>query len=242
MFFQIQILLLLLLQLSSASVMDSSYGVLVSEDQTKNVTNSRIYVPHGVFNINLHFHHVLRTRCASSNNITNEFLLGCHQRSFNFRRYDVVDQPERLSSVFECVGMPSDYVDEAISKVSSYAVNLMRDPNNLERKVFTLTVKVWHTTLINEEDQYRLTGSRGTSKQAIEKLERTQIQGLEWGEEKCMVCLGEFSSDEDGSEIALKLPCGHHFHDDCLVKWLENRNTCPLCRYVMRDAVFIREL
>lgn len=43
----------------------------------------------------------------------------------------------------------------------------------------------------------------------------------------CCICL---SSYEDGAELHT-LPCNHHFHYNCIVKWLKMRATCPLCKH-----------
>lgn len=43
----------------------------------------------------------------------------------------------------------------------------------------------------------------------------------------CPVCLEGLSV---GTK-AVKLPCLHLFHQTCLLPWLSERNTCPLCRY-----------
>lgn len=43
----------------------------------------------------------------------------------------------------------------------------------------------------------------------------------------CCICL---SSYEDGTELHT-LPCNHHFHSTCIVKWLKMNATCPLCKY-----------
>eukprot|EP00058_Branchiostoma_floridae_P022818 XP_002608308.1 hypothetical protein BRAFLDRAFT_89285 [Branchiostoma floridae] len=49
---------------------------------------------------------------------------------------------------------------------------------------------------------------------------------LERGYKKtCAVCLEDFKLME---EIGL-CPCGHAFHRKCISKWLEIRNTCPMC-------------
>ena len=43
---------------------------------------------------------------------------------------------------------------------------------------------------------------------------------------ECSICLCNFeSSDRVG-----KLPCRHMYHEDCLNKWIDKHNTCPVCR------------
>lgn len=44
---------------------------------------------------------------------------------------------------------------------------------------------------------------------------------------ECCICL---SSYDDGAELHA-LPCNHHFHSTCIVKWLKMNATCPLCKY-----------
>ncbi|KAI3976467.1 hypothetical protein MKX01_008325 [Papaver californicum] len=44
---------------------------------------------------------------------------------------------------------------------------------------------------------------------------------------ECCICL---TSYEDGAEIH-GLPCNHHFHETCIVKWLKINASCPLCKF-----------
>ncbi|KAF3432112.1 hypothetical protein FNV43_RR26851 [Rhamnella rubrinervis] len=44
---------------------------------------------------------------------------------------------------------------------------------------------------------------------------------------ECCICLSQY---EDGVELHT-LPCNHHFHSACIVKWLKMNATCPLCKY-----------
>ena len=50
----------------------------------------------------------------------------------------------------------------------------------------------------------------------------------------CTICLEQID-DPDG---CLAMPCAkqHVFHKACLLKWLDTRNTCPICRHSMPTA------
>ncbi|PKA57366.1 E3 ubiquitin-protein ligase RING1 [Apostasia shenzhenica] len=56
----------------------------------------------------------------------------------------------------------------------------------------------------------------------------------------CAVCKDEISP----TQSAKKLPCSHHYHENCIGLWLDRRNTCPLCRYELpigEAAVVVHE-
>ncbi|KAJ0462061.1 putative transcription factor C2H2 family [Helianthus annuus] len=42
----------------------------------------------------------------------------------------------------------------------------------------------------------------------------------------CCICLCHY---EEGEQLHL-LPCNHHFHSTCIVKWLRVKASCPLCK------------
>ncbi|KAG4148189.1 hypothetical protein ERO13_D05G270820v2, partial [Gossypium hirsutum] len=52
-------------------------------------------------------------------------------------------------------------------------------------------------------------------------------------EDECAICLEEFV---EGEEVAW-MPCGHGYHEGCIVKWLETNHICPLCRYEMPTLI-----
>lgn len=44
---------------------------------------------------------------------------------------------------------------------------------------------------------------------------------------KCTIC---FDTASDERELE-HLPCGHMFHRDCIIRWLNYSNVCPNCRH-----------
>ncbi|KIE01038.1 Zinc finger, RING/FYVE/PHD-type, partial [Metarhizium majus ARSEF 297] len=67
------------------------------------------------------------------------------------------------------------------------------------------------------------------SNEAIANLDRKTVDkgflGPE-GKAECSICIDAMKE----GEVATYLPCKHWFHDECIVPWLKQHNTCPVCR------------
>lgn len=79
--------------------------------------------------------------------------------------------------------------------------------------------------LNNEEKASGGAGSMVPTDTSSEYLDNERILLPEDAE--CCICLCPY---EDGVELHT-LPCNHHFHSSCIVKWLKMNATCPLCKY-----------
>lgn len=88
----------------------------------------------------------------------------------------------------------------------------------------------------NDVNRY---GNPPASKSAVDNLEKTIVDDefllkkncnltkqveLEFS---CSVCKEEFEKNN----TLIKLPCKHNFHEDCILPWLKERNSCPTCRF-----------
>ncbi|TPX54818.1 hypothetical protein CcCBS67573_g09534 [Chytriomyces confervae] len=55
-------------------------------------------------------------------------------------------------------------------------------------------------------------------------------------ESECAICLEAWLN----GEIIKKLNCGHAFHQDCVIPWLEEHVHCPLCRSSLERKGILR--
>ena len=88
---------------------------------------------------------------------------------------------------------------------------------------------------ISEQEAQRNQKKKTASKQAVAKLPVVKIEpkhckqtgANQYDPPSCTVCVEEIKMLTKG----MFMPCGHIFHPDCLKPWLEQNNTCPVCRY-----------
>ncbi|KAF3918703.1 hypothetical protein AA313_de0207957 [Arthrobotrys entomopaga] len=65
------------------------------------------------------------------------------------------------------------------------------------------------------------------SEEAIKNLPKVKVtqEQVDEGTE-CVICQDEYKSDEE----VVKLPCKHLYHEECVKRWLETHDACPICR------------
>ena len=56
---------------------------------------------------------------------------------------------------------------------------------------------------------------------------------------KCSICLDSLNFSDDTISV---LKCGHVFHHDCLVNWIQTNSTCPECRCQVGKSSLVKKI
>ncbi|KAG2320674.1 hypothetical protein Bca4012_056293 [Brassica carinata] len=113
-----------------------------------------------------------------------------------------------------------------------------RRERNLERVINHLWSRYRDSlpnTLEGDNGNGARRGAPPAAKSAIEALETFEAgsTSTEEGERMAVLCAVCKDAMVMG-EIGKKLPCGHCYHDNCILPWLETTNSCPVCRFQLR--------
>ncbi|KAF4403199.1 hypothetical protein G4B88_027970 [Cannabis sativa] len=115
-----------------------------------------------------------------------------------------------------------------IQKISTIAREIALQPENLGCKTIPLVIAlVVGQERLEQGEQGEEEADRVKVSNSSAGLEKVKIDEL--GENNCVICLEEMFL---GCE-AVRLPCFHFYHEDCILNWLEKSNICPLCRFKM---------
>ncbi|KAM4048961.1 E3 ubiquitin-protein ligase RNF126 [Anomaloglossus baeobatrachus] len=80
------------------------------------------------------------------------------------------------------------------------------------------------TQLLN---QFENTGPPPADNEKIQALPTIQVTDEHVGSGlECPVCKEDYTVGEN----VRQLPCNHLFHNNCIIPWLEQHDTCPVCR------------
>ncbi|XP_031286036.1 E3 ubiquitin-protein ligase RING1-like, partial [Pistacia vera] len=84
--------------------------------------------------------------------------------------------------------------------------------------------------IIEEMTQNDRPGPPPAARAVIDALPRVRISEYHLMQ-SCPVCKEEFEVEGEVRE----LPCKHLYHSECIIPWLRLHNTCPVCRYEVKD-------
>lgn len=89
---------------------------------------------------------------------------------------------------------------------------------------------------LNNEDRfsYNSFNYHPVDKTIIKAFFTNEIKDIsnEFAKEPCRICLETFKKGDKW----IALPCIHHFHSKCIIKWMNEKNTCPICNFKITSS------
>lgn len=76
------------------------------------------------------------------------------------------------------------------------------------------------------QDRWRLDAPAKMAALPTYAINKKYLDEAEGNDVMCQVCQCDY---EEGEEMK-KLPCGHHFHTECIDRWLQDHPTCCICK------------
>ncbi|CAF1114692.1 unnamed protein product [Rotaria sordida] len=92
----------------------------------------------------------------------------------------------------------------------------------------TLTLDALLTQFLNQMGENN--GPAPASESRINSIPTVKITSAQARDSlQCAICMEEFKKNDE----AKRLPCSHHFHEECILRWLRMHGTCPTCRITL---------
>ena len=178
---------------------------------------SKLYIP----NIDIQCNYCGNTFCEEleNSNILSESH-PIHFEPFSFNNNNNTNNSNLLDRILRSLNAPNPRNSSGLLDLIINYSMLQNYNRNIENII--------NQIMMNDTNKY---GNPPASQKAIDTLKKCKITEKklkEFGvENTCPVCKDEFNVNDE----CLLMPCNHHFHCDCLLPWLKERNSCPVCRY-----------
>lgn len=128
----------------------------------------------------------------------------------NFQEYLLKDRRNDHSNLFNS---DISYIND-----SQYSIPLFDIISNYEEEV--------DDEIEDDYDNYR----QPLDEEIIDSLPIVKIKDInKLDEDKCIICMENFKENDD----TISLPCIHIFHSECIKKWLQIQDYCPICKFVI---------
>ena len=146
---------------------------------------------------------------------------------------------EEILSSYENDTLPPDkFTPFSTSSEPEPTILRLTDPNNPLVQLISELINseyenqeienILNYVMNNDENKY---GSPPAAKSEINKLKKYVLSEenlSKFGcENSCSVCKEDFVI---GNKM-MDLPCKHYFHEECLMPWLNQHDSCPICRF-----------
>ncbi len=82
------------------------------------------------------------------------------------------------------------------------------------------------------QDRWRMDAPKIIETLPVQRITKEFLSQVEGNQGMCQVCQCDY---EEGEEMKI-LPCKHHFHPECIDRWLQDHPTCCICKRNVVEA------
>ena len=142
--------------------------------------------------------------------------------------YSFVDDLEIHGGI---INIKCNFENSRLNKLNSIGgtreIFLNPNTNKCEKVHEAGTFNLHHTEIIKEPELYQIS------------LEDGDIFPIEYKspkpEDKCLICLSNYNKNN----MVYFLPCTHHFHAECILKWFSGKveKFCPTCKFQVKNRL-----
>jgi hypothetical protein len=130
----------------------------------------------------------------------------------------------------------AEFLEEQSSRLSNASILLRLFEAQLREEFVTLTDELNRVYARNNTEPCKFNNI--LSERMKQKLRYITVE-KECSQPTCPICSEDFMEGHK----ELTLPCVHIFHEECVMPWLKDKKTCPMCRFEITDtASTIKEL
>ncbi|PON99990.1 43kDa postsynaptic protein [Trema orientale] len=145
-----------------------------------------------------------------------------------------------LSPELSKLGVAQDMHQEIVGRIVECANNVKADRNVMLVPIQVEVLRsatIWRCPQCTWELRMRREAALNRRMRRMKRFLVSPAAAVGSGDEagenntttSCSVCLEEFAA----GALAVRTPCSHEFHEECLRTWIEKKPSCPLCRFEM---------
>ena len=183
-------------------------------EELNNISNTKVFVYN--FNIDMNRNNNTKEKIDSvnneinnkTNNIINNTKTIISNQNEDLLNNDIIIQARNIESNYNIQGIINDNDNEALNLYTQH---------NIDDIILPYTIS------INNH-------KNPVDKTIIDKLNINEIKNKsKMTTIECSICRDEYKI---GDKIVF-LPCLHKFHYQCIIKWMNDQNKCPICNFVL---------
>lgn len=140
---------------------------------------------------------------------------------------------QEIVRILTALGIPRPNQSEILQKIESISLQPFRYAT-MEVRILAVTYEEhglddYDIARAERESMEQEVKPIPATQSSIDALERLVFDDNLGSSMDCTVCMEEITAGVE----AIRMPCSHVYHSNCIVQWLQRSHLCPLCRYHM---------